>query len=340
MAERRWLIAAVACTVALYCAQGFAQSRSTGSGQATSTSSGQAYPTKPIRMIVPYPPGGTSDIIARILGQKLLDAWGQQIVVDSRPGANGGIGCEIAAKAPADGYTLLVGNMTPIAANPSLYRKLGYDSLRDFAGISLVAAGPNVLVMNPSLPFKSVQELIAYAKANPGKLNFGSGGAGSPAHLAGELFKTLTGVAMTHVPYKGTVLSINDLIAGQIQLVFSDAPIAVPHVKSGKLRALAVTGAKRTPLMPELPTVAEAGVPGFALDNWWGILAPAATPKSVVNRINAELVRIMQLADVKERFANLGVEAIHSTPAQFDAYIKSEYAKLAKVIKDAGAKAD
>ena len=300
----------------------------------------QLFPEKPVRMVAPYPPGGTSDIIARILGQKLFDAWGQQIVVDNRAGANGSIGCELAAKSPADGYTLLIGNMTPIAANPSLYRKLGYDSVRDFAGVSLVAAGPNVLVVNPALPVKSVQELIAYAKANPGKLNFGSGGAGSPAHLAGELFKTLTGVAMTHVPYKGTVLSVNDLIAGQVQLVFSDAPPAVPHVKSGKLRALAVTGAKRTPLLPELPTVAESGVPGFELDNWWGILVPAMTPKPVINRINAEIVRIMQTADVKERFGNLGVEAIHGTPAEFDAYIKSEYAKLAKIIRASGAHAD
>jgi tripartite-type tricarboxylate transporter receptor subunit TctC len=298
------------------------------------------YPTKPVRMIAPYPPGGTSDIIARIIGQKLFDAWGQQIVVDNRAGANGGIGCELAAKSPADGYTLLVGNMTPIAANPSLYRKLGYDSLRDFAGVTLVAAGPNVLVVNPSLPVKSVQDLIAYAKANPGKLNFGSGGAGSPAHLAGEMFKTLTGVVMTHVPYKGTVLSVNDLIAGQVQLVFSDAPPAVPHVKSGKLRALAVTGAKRTPLLPELPTVAEAGVPGFALDNWWGILVPAGTPKPIVNRINADIVKAMQMNDVKERFANLGVEAIYSTPVAFDAYIKAEIAKLAKIIQASGARAD
>ena len=299
-----------------------------------------AYPNKPIRMIAPYPPGGASDIIARLLGQKLLADWGQQVVVDNRPGANGGIGCELAARSPADGYTLLVGNMTPIAANPSLYRKLPYDSIRDFAGVSLVAAGPNVLVVNPSLPFKSVKELVAFGKANPNKLNFGSGGAGSPAHLAGELFKILTGVSMTHVPYKGTVLSVSDLIAGQVQLVFSDAPPALPHVKSGKLRALAVTGAKRTPLMPDLPTVAEAGVPGFELDNWWGILVPAKTPKNLVNRINTELVKVMQLADVKERFGSLGVEAIHSTPAQFDAYIKAEYAKLAKIIQASGARAD
>ena len=299
-----------------------------------------AYPVKPVRMIAPYPPGGTSDIIARIVGQKLNDAWGQQIVVDNRAGANGGIGSERAAKSPADGYTLLVGNMTPIAANPSLYSKLGYDPLRDFAGVTLVAAGPNVLVVNPALPVKSVQELVAYAKANPGKLNFGSGGAGSPAHLAGEMFKSLTGVAMTHVPYKGTVLSVNDLIAGQVQVVFSDAPPAVPHVKSGRLRALAVTGARRTLLLPDLPTVAEAGVPGFALDNWWGILVPAGTAKTIIGRINTEIVKAMQTADVKERFASLGVEAVSSTPAAFDDYIKSESAKLAKVIKASGARAD
>jgi tripartite-type tricarboxylate transporter receptor subunit TctC len=304
----------------------------------------EQFPTKPVRLIAPYPPGGTSDIIARVVGQKLTDVWGQQMVVDNRAGANGGIGCEVAAKSPADGYTLLIGNMTPIAANPSLYRKLGYDSLRDFAGVSLVAAGPNVLVVNPNVPVKSVQELLALAKgttaAKPASLNFGSGGAGSPAHLAGELFKTLTGVQMTHVPYKGTVLSVNDLIAGQVQLVFSDAPPALPHVKSGRLRALAVTGAKRTPLMPDYPTVAESGVPGFALDNWWGILVPAGTPKERVGLIHTELVKIMQSADAKSRFANLGVEAIHSTPGEFDAYIRSEYTKLAKVIKDAGAKAD
>ena len=299
-----------------------------------------AYPVKPVRMIAPYPPGGTSDIIARIVGQKLNDAWGQQIVVDNRAGANGGIGSELAAKSPADGYTLLVGNMTPIAANPSLYSKLGYDPLRDFAGVTLVAAGPNVLVVNPALPVKSVQELVAYAKANPGKLNFGSGGAGSPAHLAGEMFKSLTGVAMTHVPYKGTVLSVNDLIAGQVQVVFSDAPPAVPHVKSGRLRALAVTGARRTLLLPDLPTVAEAGVPGFALDNWWGILVPAGTAKTIIGRINTEIVKAMQTADVKERFASLCVEAVSSTPAAFDDYIKSESAKLAKVIKASGARAD
>ena len=298
------------------------------------------FPTKPMRLIAPYPPGGTSDIIARLVGQKLTDVWGQQMVVDNRAGANGGIGCEVAAKSPADGYTLLIGNMTPIAANPSLYKKLGYDSVRDFHGVSLVAAGPNVLVVNPNVPVKSVQDIIALAKAKPSSLNFGSGGAGSPAHLAGELFKTLTGVQMTHVPYKGTVLSVNDLIAGQVQLVFSDAPPAIPHVKSGRLRAIAVTGAKRTPLMPEYPTVAESGVPGFALDNWWGILVPTGTAKDRIARINTELVKIMQSADAKTRFANLGVEAIHSTPAEFDAYIRSEYTKLAKVIKDAGAKAD
>ncbi len=299
----------------------------------------QSYPIKPARLIAPYPPGGASDIIARVVAQKLTDAWSYQVIVDNRPGANGGIGSELAAKSPADGYTLLVGNMTPIAANPSLYSKLGYDSIRDFAGVSLVAAGPNVLVVYPGLPVKSVQELIAYAKANPGKLNYGSGGAGSPAHLATEFFKTLTGVAMTHVPYKGTVLSVNDLIGGQVQLVFSDAPPAMPHVKSGKLRALATTGAKRTPLLPDYPTVAEAGVAGFEFDNWWGILVPAKTPRNIVERIHDPLVKAMRSTEVKERFAGLAVQAIDSTPAEFDAYIKKD-AKLAKIIKASGARVD
>jgi tripartite-type tricarboxylate transporter receptor subunit TctC len=300
----------------------------------------QTYPTKPVRLIAPYPPGGASDIVARVVAQKLTDAWSYQVIVDNRPGANGGIGSELAAKSPADGYTLLVGNMTPIAANPSLYSKLGYDSIRDFAGISLVAAGPNVLVVYPGLPVKSVQELITYAKANPGKLNYGSGGAGSPAHLATEFFKTLTGVTMTHVPYKGTVLSVNDLIGGQVQLVFSDAPPAIPHVKSGKLRALATTGAKRTPLLPDYPTVAEAGVAGFEFDNWWGILVPAKTPRNIVERIHEPLVKAMRSTEVKERFAGLAVQAIESTPGEFDAYIKKEYAKLAKIIQASGARVD
>lgn len=297
------------------------------------------YPTKPIRFIAPFPPAGTSDILCRIIGQKLAEAWGQPVVVDSRPGAGGSVGTEIASRATSDGYTLLLGNLSPIAINPSLYRNVGYDSLRDFAPVTLVAAAPQLLVVNPSLPAKSVSELIKVAKAKPGTLNFGSGGAGTLAHLGGEMFKRLTGVNMVHISYKGTILSITDLISGQVQIVFSDMPIALPHAKSGKLRALAVTGAKPTPLVPGVPTVAET-VPGFVLENWWGVLVPKGTPAPVVARINAEIGRALQLADVKERYANLGVEPITSTPPQFAAHIKGEAVKMAKVIREAGARAD
>src|SRR4051812_37714788 len=241
------------------------------------TASAADYPQRPIRMVVPFSPGGTSDTLARILGQKMTEAWGQQVVVDTRPGASGIIGTEIAARAPADGYTLLHGNLSQFATNPFLYSKIPYDTFRDFVALTQVGTAPQLLVVNPSLPAKSVGELIQLAKAQPGKLNFGSGGAGTLAYLGGEMFRMQAGVNIVHVPYKGTVLALNDVIAGQVQMLFSDMPIALPHAKAGKLRALAVTGAKRTQLYPEMRTVAESGVPGYALDNWWGIFAPRAT---------------------------------------------------------------
>jgi len=307
--------------------------------QATSAGSGQAYPTKPIRMIVPWSPGGTSDTIARVLGQKMTEAWGQQVVIDARPGASGIIGTEIAMRAPGDGYTLLHANMSQWATNPSLY-KVSYDTLRDFLPISLVATAPQLLVVNPGVPVKSVQELIQLARARPGALNFGSGGAGTLAYSAGEMFKMLTGVNMVHIPYKGTILALNDLIGGQVQVVFSDMPIALPHATSGKLRALAVTSAKRTPLMPAMPTVAEAGVPGYALDNSWGVFAPRRVTKDIVAKLNAEVVRIHGLREVKERYAGLGLEAVTSTPEKFAEFIKSDAAKFEKIIKFTGAKVD
>lgn len=300
---------------------------------------GQAYPTKPVRFIAPFPPAGTSDILCRIIGQKLTEAWGQQVVVDSRPGAGDSVGTEIAAKTTPDGYTMLLGNLSPVAINPSIYRKVGYDTLRDFAPVTMVAAAPQLLVVNPAVPAKSVKELIALAKSKPGAHNFGSGGAGTLAHLGGEMFKTMTGVNMVHISYKDTILAITDLIGGQVQLVFSDMPIALPHAKSGKLRALAVTGAKPTPLVPGMPTVSET-VPGFVLDNWWGVLVPKGTPAGIVAKLNADIGKALQLPDVKERYANLGVEPITSTPQHLADYIKSESEKFAKVIKGAGAKAD
>lgn len=300
---------------------------------------GSSYPAKPIRMIIPWSPGGTSDTIARILGQKITETWGQQVVVDTRPGASGIIGTEIAMHAPADGYTLLHANMSQWATNPSLY-KVNYDTLRDFAPISMVATAPQLLVVHPGVPVKSVQELIQLAKAKPGTLNFGSGGAGTLAYPAGEMFKALAGVNLLHIPYKGTILALNDLLAGQVHVVFSDMPIALPHAKTGRVRALAVTSAKRTVLVPDMPTVAEAGVPGYALDNSWGVFARASVPKDIVAKLNAEIVRVHAMPDVKERYAALGLEAMSSTPEKFADFIRTDADKFSKIIKATGAKVD
>ena len=307
---------------------------------ATPNHAADNYPSKPIRMINPFSPGGTSDALARILGQKMTEAWGQAVVVDARPGASGIIGTEIAMRSAPDGYTLMHGNMSQFAINPSLYSKLNYDTLRDFVPLSLVATAPQLLVVHPGVAAKDVKELIALAKQKPGALNFGSGGYGTLAFVGGEMFKSAAGVNLTHVSYKGTVLALNDLMAGQVQLLFSDMPIALPQAKAGKLRALAVTGPQRTPLVPGMPTVAESGLPGYALVNWWGIFAPRGVAKDIVAKLSAELVRIHALPDLKERYANLGVEATSSTPAQFTDYIKSEAARFSKILKEAGAKAD
>ena len=299
----------------------------------------QDYPNRPIRMIVPWNPGGTSDTIARILGNKMTEHWGQQVVIDMRAGASGIIGTEVAMNATADGYTLLHANMSQWATNPYLY-KTRYDTLRDFTPLSRVAIAPQLLVAYPGLPVKSVQDLVRVAKSKPGELNFGSGGAGTLAYSAGELFKSMTGVNLVHIPFKGTVLALNDLLAGRVHVVFSDMPIALPHAKSGRLRAIAVTSEKRTLLMPDMPTVAESGVPGYALENSWGIFAPKGVPKKLVAILNAEIVRVHNLKDVKERFVSLGVEATSSTPEQFAAVIKSDAAKFSKIIKATGAKVD
>jgi tripartite-type tricarboxylate transporter receptor subunit TctC len=300
----------------------------------------EPYPVKPIRVIIPFSPGGTSDTLARLLGQKMTESWGQQIVVDSRPGASGIIGTEIAMRAPADGYTLMHGNMSQFAINPALYSKLNYDTLRDFIPLALVATAPQLLVVHPGVQAKTVRELIDLARAKPGVLNFGSGGYGTLAFVGGEMFKSATGISITHISYKGTVLALNDVLGGQVQILFSDMPIALPHSKTGRLRALAVTGAQRTPLVPGMPTVAESGVPGYALVNWWGMFAPSGVSQQIVARLSAELARIHGLPDLKERYAALGVEATSSTPAQFAEYIKSEAARFAKVLKEAGAKVD
>jgi tripartite-type tricarboxylate transporter receptor subunit TctC len=295
----------------------------------------QAYPTRPIRIVVAYPPAGATDILARIIGQKMNEAWGQPVIVENRPGANGNIGTEYAARATPDGHTFLMTTAGPHGINPSLYRKLGYDAVKDFAPVSLVALVPNILVVNNALPVKDVQGLIAYSKANPGKLSYGTPGAGSTAHLSMELFKSMTGASIVHVPYKGSAGVLTDIMGGQIAATMDNIPPYLPQVKAGKIRALAISTAKRSPAIPELPTVAEAGVRGYSSSAWFGLVAPAATPKDVVAKLSAETARILQMPDVKGRLTELGAEPIGSTPEQFGAHIKAEIAKWGKVIREA-----
>lgn len=305
---------------------------------ATSVAFAQGYPNKPVRMVVPFPPGGTTDILARAVGQKLSEAWGQQVVIDNRPGAGGNIGTDLVAKAPADGYTLLMGTVGTQAINASLYAKLPFDPVKDFAPVTLVASVPNVLVVNKTIPSNSVKELIALAKSKPGQLNFASSGNGTSIHLAGELFKSMTGISMTHIPYKGSAPALTDLIGGQTNMMFDNLPSSMQHIKSGTLRALAVTSAKRSPALPDVPTVAESGVPGFEASSWFGVLAPAGTPKEIVAKINADIVKALAAPDIKERLSGQGAEPVGNSPEQFAAYIKTEIVKWAKVVKDSGAK--
>jgi tripartite-type tricarboxylate transporter receptor subunit TctC len=299
-----------------------------------------AYPTKPIRIVVPFPPGGATDILAREVAQKLNEAWGQQVIVDNRPGAGGNIGSELVAKAAPDGYTLEMGTVGTHAINASLYAKMPYDNVKDFVPIILVAGVPNVLEVNPSLPVNSVAELIAYAKANPGKLNFASSGNGTSIHLSGELFKAMAGVEMTHVPYKGSAPALQDLIAGQVQLMFDNLPPSLPQIKAGKLRALAVTSSVRAPALPDVPTVAEAGLPGFEASSWFGLLAPAGTSPAIVAKINAEVAKWLATPEAKENLAKQGANAAGGTPEDFAKHIAAETAKWAKVVKASGAKID
>jgi tripartite-type tricarboxylate transporter receptor subunit TctC len=300
----------------------------------------QAYPSKPIRFVVPYPPGGPLDTVARLLGAKVAESTGQAVVVDNKPGAGGNIGAEIVARSPADGYTILMGAVATHAINPSLYKSIAYDPVKDFAPITQVASTPNVLVVNPNVPARDVKEFIAYAKANPGKLNFGSGSTGSAGHLAGELFKSMAGVDMAHIPYKGAAPAMQDLVAGQVQLMFDNWSSSRGQVQGGRIRALAVTTAKRSALAPDLPTIAESGLPGFDISTWFGIFAPAGTPKPALDRLHAEFVKALALPDVREKMANLGAEPVGNSPEEFAAYIRAEAEKYAKVIRASGAKAD
>ena len=299
----------------------------------------ETYPSKPVRLIVTYPPAGSSDLMGRILGQKLAELWGQPVIVENKPGAAGSIGMDYAAHQPPDGYSFVIGNLGPVAVNP-LLSKVPYDVERDFVPVSLIATGPNVLVVNPKTPARTLGELIAYARANPGKLNFGSGGPGSVAHLSGEMLKSLAHVDIVHVPYKGGILSVNDLIAGHVQMVFSDALPVMQHIRAGTLRALAITSPERSPLVPDVPTCVESGVPGLVAVNWWGVLLPAGTPKAIADKFYADLVKAMHDPDVKEKFAQLGVEAVSGTAEQFAAYMRTETAKYAKLIKEANIHAE
>jgi tripartite-type tricarboxylate transporter receptor subunit TctC len=299
------------------------------------------YPAKPIRIIITVAPGGGADITARAVGQKLTEAWGQQVIVDNRPGGNGNVGMSIAAAAIPDGYTIVEGTIGPVAVNTSLYSKLPFDPVKDFVPVARAVSALNVLVVHPSVPAKSVKELIAYAKANPGKLNYGSSGVGFADHLAGEIFCTLAGVKMTHVPYKGGAPAMIDLVGGNIQLIFATMSTALPSLQAHRIRPLGITFAKRVEEFPDIPTVAEAGVPGFQVDNWYGFQAPHGAPAPIVAKLHAEINRALGATDVKERLAGLGIFPFTlPTPEAYGDYIKSEIRKYAKVVKDAGAHAD
>jgi tripartite-type tricarboxylate transporter receptor subunit TctC len=300
----------------------------------------QTYPTKPVRLVLPYPPGGGSDTIARPLAQRLTESLGQQVVVDNRGGGSGSIGMEHAAKAPADGYTIVMALTAQLAVNPSLFRKLPYDPVEDFAPITLLAQGPYVLAVHPSVPAKNVKELIALARKRPNDLAYASSGNGSGGHLAAELLKSMTGIKMLHVPYKGGGPALVDLIAGQVQVLFTTWASGRGHIQSGRIRALAVSTAKRPKAIPNLPTVAESGVPGYDAGVWYALLAPAGTPAAIVDRLNREVRTVLERPDYSKLLQDSAIDPVGSTPAELGAYIRSEGAKWAKVVRDAGVHID
>jgi tripartite-type tricarboxylate transporter receptor subunit TctC len=300
----------------------------------------ETWPARPIRMIVPFAPGGGGDVVGRTIAQRLSERLGKPIVIDNRGGAGGTLGVDLAAKAAPDGYTILLGNVGPIALGPSLYSRLPYDPVRDFAPVTMIASFPNILVANPALPFKSVPELVAYAKSRPGTLNFGSAGSGTSTHLAGELFKSVAGIDVVHVPYKGGAAALTDVIAGQVAYYFGTLPSSLPLARAGKLRALGVTSLKRSPAAPEVPTIAESGYRGFEMAAWYGLLVPEGTSRDIIAKLNAAALFMLALPDVKERLAQDGSEPMGNTPAEFGAYIKAEIAKWTAVVKAANVKAD
>jgi tripartite-type tricarboxylate transporter receptor subunit TctC len=300
----------------------------------------QAFPSKPVKLVIPFPPGGSLDNIGRLIAQKLSEAWGQQVVIENKPGAGGNIGADLVAKSPADGYAVVMGALSTHAVNPNLYAKMPYDAAKDFAPISLVAITPNVLIVNAAMPVTSVKEMIAYAKANPGRTNFGSGSNGSAGHLAGELFKLETGTDVAHIPYKGGAPALQALLAGDTQFMFDNLANAMAQVKGGKVRAIAVTTAQRSRLAPDLPTMAEAGMPGFDISTWFGLLAPAGTPPDVIAKWNADVVKVLNSPDVREKMLAQGAEPSPQTPAEFASFIAREREKYARIVKASGARVD
>lgn len=300
----------------------------------------QQYPTRPVRLIVPYPPGGGNDTLARLFGVKLTEAWGQQVVVDNRPGAGTIIGTQIAARAVPDGHTLLLSSIATHAIAPNLYAKPGYDPVKDFAPITLLAVAPTVVCVNPSVPARTLKELIALAKAKPGELRFASGGAATPPHMAGEIFASMTGIKLVHVPYKGGGPAHAGLLGGETSMMFDTAASILPHVRAGKLRALAIARPARLAEYPDLPTFVEAGMPGYEVNAWYSMHAPAGVAKNIVSKVNAELVRILKLPDIQQRLKVLGSEGVGNSPAEFARFVRAESAKYAKAIRDAGIKVE
>ena len=296
----------------------------------------QTYPTKPVRLIVGFPPGGGTDVVARVIAQKLTEWWGQAVTVENRAGATGTIGADSVAKAAPDGYTLLMGHVNSHGIAPNLFPKMPYDALKDFVAVAYVGYVPNVLAVHPSVPAKSVKELVALAKAQPGKLNFASSGNGSTQHLAGELFKQLTGTSIVHVPYKGSGDAIKDLLAGVVSMNFDTMPPVLPHIQAGKLRGLAISTPRRLPQLPDVPTFAEEGIANFDVANWYGVMAPAGTPRELVARLNADINKAMQVPEVRARLEGVGTQLREQSAADFDAYMMAEVAKYAKLVKDAG----
>ena len=301
---------------------------------------GQAWPSKPIRIIVPFAPGGPADLLPRLIGPKLTEAWGQPVVVENKPGAGGNIGMDALAKAAPDGYTLVIGPNGNLVVNPHLYPNLPYDVFRDFTPVTLLASFSNVLVVNPEVPAKTVPELIALAKAKPGALSYGSPGTGSQAHLGGDFLKLMAGIDIIHVPYNGTAPAMRDLLGGQISFMFAQTSSALPQVQSGKLRALGVASARRSAQLPDVPTIAESGLPGFEAVSWYALLAPAGTPKEIVTRLQAEIARILQLPDIREKLALQGGEPVGNTPEQLSSMLKSESSRYADIVKRANIKAE